>query len=155
MQLRTVSPFSLNMYIFFLDLINTGSWAFNATISHYETLYLLLTFYGLVTFLWSDLITPISSLYHFTLLLIGVLANIVSSFSHMGWIEKLLFVCFLIFGAAIDGSQGDAMVAGTVFCDQCKDGQRSLFDYPVYGELLLFFSLIFCFFSKNSFCALM
>ncbi|WCJ38063.1 Pollen Ole e 1 allergen and extensin family protein [Euphorbia peplus] len=27
----------------------------------------------------------------------------------------------------------DAMVSGTVFCDQCKDGQRSLFDYPISG----------------------
>ncbi|GFP89012.1 hypothetical protein PHJA_001044900 [Phtheirospermum japonicum] len=25
------------------------------------------------------------------------------------------------------------MVTGTVFCDQCKDGQVSLFDYPLYG----------------------
>ncbi|KAL6211928.1 hypothetical protein ACLB2K_017151 [Fragaria x ananassa] len=35
--------------------------------------------------------------------------------------------------AAIDGAQADTMVSGTVFCDQCKDGERSLFDYPVYG----------------------
>ncbi|OAY66375.1 hypothetical protein ACMD2_18636 [Ananas comosus] len=25
------------------------------------------------------------------------------------------------------------MVTGTVFCDQCKDGQRSIFDYPLSG----------------------
>lgn len=25
------------------------------------------------------------------------------------------------------------MVTGTVFCDQCKDGQISLYDYPLYG----------------------
>ncbi|KAL0334616.1 UNVERIFIED_CONTAM: hypothetical protein Sradi_4673500 [Sesamum radiatum] len=31
------------------------------------------------------------------------------------------------------GAHGDAMVTGTVFCDQCKDGQISLFDYPSYG----------------------
>ncbi|KAJ4759830.1 Pollen Ole e 1 allergen and extensin family protein [Rhynchospora pubera] len=27
----------------------------------------------------------------------------------------------------------DTMVTGMVFCDQCKDGQRSFFDYPLYG----------------------
>uniref|UniRef100_A0A0E0N8G5 Uncharacterized protein n=1 Tax=Oryza rufipogon TaxID=4529 RepID=A0A0E0N8G5_ORYRU len=25
------------------------------------------------------------------------------------------------------------VVAGMVFCDQCKDGARGLFDYPLYG----------------------
>ncbi|KAK6916687.1 hypothetical protein RJ641_019548 [Dillenia turbinata] len=34
---------------------------------------------------------------------------------------------------AIDGTEAYAMVTGTVFCDQCKDGQISLFDYPLYG----------------------
>ncbi|PKA51045.1 hypothetical protein AXF42_Ash007702 [Apostasia shenzhenica] len=28
---------------------------------------------------------------------------------------------------------GDALVTGTVFCDQCKDGSLSFFDYPIYG----------------------
>ncbi|CBI37912.3 hypothetical protein VitviT2T_003086 [Vitis vinifera] len=46
---------------------------------------------------------------------------------------NLLFTAFLILAAAIDGAHADAMVTGTVFCDQCKDGQRSLFDYPLYG----------------------
>ncbi|XP_050363447.1 probable amidase At4g34880 [Argentina anserina] len=35
--------------------------------------------------------------------------------------------------AAIDGAQANTMVSGTVYCDQCKDGERSLFDYPVNG----------------------
>ncbi|EEF34102.1 conserved hypothetical protein [Ricinus communis] len=44
------------------------------------------------------------------------------------------FLAFLILlSSAIDGIQGNAMVSGTVFCDQCKDGQISLFDYPIYG----------------------
>lgn len=49
---------------------------------------------------------------------------------------NLLFTAFLILAAAIDGAHADAMVTGTVFCDQCKDGQRSLFDYPLYGMIL-------------------
>ncbi|XP_030531926.1 protodermal factor 1 [Rhodamnia argentea] len=47
--------------------------------------------------------------------------------------HRLLFTALLILASAIDGTRGDAMVTGTVFCDQCKDGQRSLFDYPIYG----------------------
>lgn len=53
----------------------------------------------------------------------------------MDFQEKLFFTAFLILAVAIDGTQADAMVTGTVFCDQCKDGQRSLFDYPVNGEI--------------------
>lgn len=48
---------------------------------------------------------------------------------------KLLVVALLILGAAIDGARADAMVSGSVFCDQCKDGQRSMFDYPINGIL--------------------
>ncbi|KAK4401430.1 hypothetical protein Sango_0883700 [Sesamum angolense] len=56
------------------------------------------------------------------------------SFSEsMDWSKKLFFTAFLIVAAAINGAHGDAMVTGTVFCDQCKDGQISLFDYPSYG----------------------
>lgn len=55
----------------------------------------------------------------------------------MGWPERFLFAAFLIVAAAIHGTHGDAMVSGTVFCDQCKDGQISLFDYPLNGEILL------------------
>ncbi|KAK4437670.1 putative amidase [Sesamum alatum] len=51
----------------------------------------------------------------------------------MDWSKKLFFTAFLIVAAAIHGAHGDAMVTGTVFCDQCKDDQISLFDYPLYG----------------------
>ncbi|CAA2940369.1 protodermal factor 1 [Olea europaea var. sylvestris] len=51
----------------------------------------------------------------------------------MDWSQKLSFTAFLIVTAAIHGAYGDAMVTGTVFCDQCKDGQISLYDYPLYG----------------------
>ncbi|KAL7590331.1 uncharacterized protein LOC111879227 [Lactuca sativa] len=45
-----------------------------------------------------------------------------------------LVTTILIVGAAIGGANGDAMVSGSVFCDQCKDGQVSLFmDYPLTG----------------------
>ncbi|XP_027353911.1 uncharacterized protein LOC113864426 [Abrus precatorius] len=47
--------------------------------------------------------------------------------------EKLFFAAFLVLSVAIDETRADTMVTGTVFCDQCKDGQRSLFDYPVNG----------------------
>lgn len=57
------------------------------------------------------------------------------SFCFMDWVEKLFFAGFIILAAAIDGARADAMVTGTVFCDQCKDGERSLFDYPIYGEI--------------------
>ena len=49
--------------------------------------------------------------------------------------EKLFFAAFLILSVATDGMRADTMVTGTVFCDQCKDGQRSPFDYPVNGEI--------------------
>ncbi|XP_051146345.1 uncharacterized protein LOC127261949 [Andrographis paniculata] len=46
---------------------------------------------------------------------------------------RILFTALVIASAAIDGAFGYALVSGTVFCDQCKDGQISLFDYPLYG----------------------
>lgn len=61
----------------------------------------------------------------------------------MDWQLKILFAAFLLAAAAIHGAQGDAMVTGTVFCDQCKDGQISLFDYPLRGDqiyLSIFFT---------------
>lgn len=51
----------------------------------------------------------------------------------MDSLHKLLFSAFLVVAVAINGARGDAMVTGAVFCDQCKDGQISLFDYPLYG----------------------
>lgn len=34
---------------------------------------------------------------------------------------------------AARGAAAEVVVTGTVFCDQCLDGQRDLFDYPLYG----------------------
>ncbi|CAN8271354.1 unnamed protein product [Cochlearia groenlandica] len=45
----------------------------------------------------------------------------------------LLFVTFLVLCLTINEVTGYATVTGTVFCDQCKDGERSLFDFPVSG----------------------
>ncbi|ESQ50868.1 hypothetical protein EUTSA_v10022734mg [Eutrema salsugineum] len=47
--------------------------------------------------------------------------------------HNLLFVAFLVLCLAVNGVTGYATVTGTVFCDQCKDGERSLFDFPVSG----------------------
>ncbi|XAR59053.1 hypothetical protein NMG60_11014684 [Bertholletia excelsa] len=46
---------------------------------------------------------------------------------------RLFFTACLLAVAAFHGAEADAMVTGFVFCDQCKDGQISLFDYPLYG----------------------
>ena len=35
--------------------------------------------------------------------------------------------------AAKATAPASTVVAGMVFCDQCKDGARGLFDYPLYG----------------------
>ncbi|XP_010526903.1 PREDICTED: uncharacterized protein LOC104804336 [Tarenaya hassleriana] len=47
--------------------------------------------------------------------------------------HKLMFLMFIVFCIATDRVRGYATVTGTVFCDQCKDGEISLFDYPVSG----------------------
>ncbi|KAI3870733.1 hypothetical protein MKX03_024087 [Papaver bracteatum] len=46
---------------------------------------------------------------------------------------KFSLVVVLLASVAVYETVGDAMVTGTVFCDQCKDGERSLFDYPLSG----------------------
>ncbi|GAB2267911.1 hypothetical protein Dimus_002885 [Dionaea muscipula] len=45
----------------------------------------------------------------------------------------LIAIAIAIVAATINGVQGGAVVTGSVFCDQCKDGSISLFDYPLYG----------------------
>lgn len=46
---------------------------------------------------------------------------------------KLLLAALLLLAKGVDKARADAMVTGNVFCDQCKDGQMSLLDYPLYG----------------------
>lgn len=60
----------------------------------------------------------------------------------MDWLLKLFLTVSLIIGASIHDVHGDAMVTGTVFCDQCKDGQISLYDYPLYGTTFLTFFFV-------------
>ncbi|KAF5951613.1 hypothetical protein HYC85_009557 [Camellia sinensis] len=61
----------------------------------------------------------------------------VSQVSWIGHSSILLFTAFLLLAsAAIHGAQAVSMLTGTVFCDQCKDGQISLFDYPLYAKSL-------------------
>ncbi|KAE9586613.1 hypothetical protein Lalb_Chr23g0265081 [Lupinus albus] len=47
--------------------------------------------------------------------------------------QNLFFTAFLILLLAIHPTHADTLVTGTVFCDQCKDGKVSLFDYPLNG----------------------
>ncbi|XP_010268677.1 PREDICTED: uncharacterized protein LOC104605556 [Nelumbo nucifera] len=51
---------------------------------------------------------------------------------YMGSLLDLLLAALLL-ATAIGETRGDALVTGTVFCDQCRDGERSLFDYPLSG----------------------
>lgn len=53
----------------------------------------------------------------------------------MEFMEKLFFMGFIILAAATDRARADTIVSGIVFCDQCKDGQVSFFDYPLSGEI--------------------
>ncbi|RLN09268.1 homeobox protein engrailed-1 [Panicum miliaceum] len=46
----------------------------------------------------------------------------------ISWLTILLLVA-----AAEATAPASTVVAGMVFCDQCKDGARGLFDYPLYG----------------------
>uniref|UniRef100_A0A7N0TD94 Uncharacterized protein n=1 Tax=Kalanchoe fedtschenkoi TaxID=63787 RepID=A0A7N0TD94_KALFE len=39
----------------------------------------------------------------------------------------------IICAAAFHGMEAATVVSGNVFCDQCRDGQLSLFDYPLSG----------------------
>jgi hypothetical protein len=43
-----------------------------------------------------------------------------------------IFIAFATAAAAAAGPSS-TVVAGMVFCDQCRDGARGLFDYPLYG----------------------
>ncbi|KAJ1277423.1 hypothetical protein BS78_04G002600 [Paspalum vaginatum] len=46
----------------------------------------------------------------------------------------LLLFAAAVAEAAVPGpATASTVVAGMVFCDQCKDGARGLFDYPLYG----------------------
>ncbi|XP_047332805.1 uncharacterized protein LOC124936353 [Impatiens glandulifera] len=42
-------------------------------------------------------------------------------------------VAVAVAAVILPGAQADAIVSGIVFCDQCKDGKISLFDYPLNG----------------------
>ena len=48
----------------------------------------------------------------------------------------LLLVVVVAVAEATAVPAGSTVVAGMVFCDQCKDGARGLFDYPLYGTVL-------------------
>ncbi|KAK9164473.1 hypothetical protein Syun_005375 [Stephania yunnanensis] len=47
---------------------------------------------------------------------------------------KLVFaVLLLLVAGLVDETKADGMISGTVYCDRCKDGSLSLFDYPLNG----------------------
>lgn len=48
----------------------------------------------------------------------------------------LLTLLLLEFAAVAVPAMASTVVAGMVFCDQCKDGARGLFDYPLYGRYM-------------------
>ncbi|CAM0153166.1 unnamed protein product [Urochloa decumbens] len=48
-------------------------------------------------------------------------------------ISWLMILSAFATAAAATASPASTVVAGMVFCDQCKDGARGLFDYPLYG----------------------
>ncbi|XP_020587277.1 uncharacterized protein LOC110029362 [Phalaenopsis equestris] len=50
-----------------------------------------------------------------------------------GFHFRILLLVFLLMKASVITVNGDALVTGSVFCDQCKDGSRGLFDYPLSG----------------------
>ncbi|XP_058098876.1 uncharacterized protein LOC131243502 [Magnolia sinica] len=47
--------------------------------------------------------------------------------------SSILFVAILLLSVGVDKAHAVATVGGSVFCDQCKDGKLSLFDYPLIG----------------------
>ncbi|KAG9442587.1 hypothetical protein H6P81_018441 [Aristolochia fimbriata] len=51
----------------------------------------------------------------------------------MGSVMKLQVAAFLLLLCAAQKVMGDAMVTGSVICDQCRDGEMTLFDYPLSG----------------------
>ncbi|KAJ9560594.1 hypothetical protein OSB04_005754 [Centaurea solstitialis] len=53
----------------------------------------------------------------------------------MDWVQ--MGVVLLVTINIINVGKADTMVSGTVFCDQCKDGQISLLDYPLGGVRVL------------------
>lgn len=53
----------------------------------------------------------------------------------MDW---LVITLVLVAAANIDVACGDTIVSGTVFCDQCRDGEISRLDYPLGGESVFF-----------------
>ncbi|KAL5725734.1 hypothetical protein ACHQM5_008850 [Ranunculus cassubicifolius] len=51
-------------------------------------------------------------------------------FPKIPFTASLLLLSLMVL-AFLNQARGDSIVTGTVFCDQCKDGKMSLFDYPL------------------------
>ncbi|KAK4747753.1 hypothetical protein SAY87_014339 [Trapa incisa] len=48
-------------------------------------------------------------------------------------LPRLLLAVFIVLAASVSGTGGNALVSGSVFCDHCRDGKISMFDYPLGG----------------------
>lgn len=118
-------------------LINVDSWELKEKV-HYYTLFIYFLSdkcnWDHKTQNTFSLSLSLSFFFSFLLCLVGLLSN--SNLSFMDWSGSrlFLFTAFLILAASIGATLADTTVSGTVFCDQCKDGQLSLSDYPVSGE---------------------
>jgi hypothetical protein len=57
----------------------------------------------------------------------------------VGTSRLLILLLVLGFTAVAEATvpAASTVVAGMVFCDQCKDGAKGLFDYPLYGTVLV------------------
>jgi hypothetical protein len=57
----------------------------------------------------------------------------------VGTSRLLILLLVLGFAAVAEATvpAASTVVAGMVFCDQCKDGAKGLFDYPLYGTVSL------------------
>ena len=55
----------------------------------------------------------------------------------IGTSRLLILLVVLGFAAVAEATvpAASTVVAGMVFCDQCKDGAKGLFDYPLYGTV--------------------
>lgn len=49
--------------------------------------------------------------------------------------QRLHVLVLLVLAAAVGGARGNALVSGFVMCDHCRDGQITLFDYPLAGTV--------------------
>ncbi|CAN6481362.1 unnamed protein product [Victoria cruziana] len=60
-------------------------------------------------------------------------ADPLSHCSEMGSLRRALFGCLVLAAMTMELTVAEVVVSGVVFCDRCKDGRMSFFDYPHSG----------------------